>query len=151
MAGYTVSDFGGTISLHLVYDYPNQAKQQSVIRFSEVAAYHFVHTGAAVINNISELPLVELLARVGPHLTEWWRGHGGYALWDDDPARYRAKLEGSDYRAWTIDSAIGFEGFVIAKAVAQVEPNPQGRADGRQPSRSEINRISASAASRRSP
>ena len=66
-----------------------------------------------------ELPLGNLLLQVGDRLEEWWRQHGGYSLWNDDRETYRAKLEENGYRAWTIDSAIGFEGFVIAKAVAQ--------------------------------
>lgn len=29
LAGYTVSDFGGTVTLHLIYDYPGQAREES--------------------------------------------------------------------------------------------------------------------------
>jgi hypothetical protein len=151
LAGYMVSDFGCTITLHLVYDYPGQAKEESVIQFSEVAAYHFIHTGGAIIVQITEEPIGGLFRRIGGDLAEWWRLHGGYPLWDDDLNTYQAKLEGAGYRSWTIDSAIGFEGFVIAKAVAQKEPNPQGGAKGRQPDHSEASRTSAAAGSRRSP
>ncbi|MBI3416156.1 MAG: hypothetical protein HY043_12735 [Verrucomicrobia bacterium] len=121
LAGYRVSDFGGTISLDLVYDYPPLPKERSTIQFSDVVAYHFVHTGAAILNHIGEETIESLLQRIGSSLVEWWRLHGGYQLWDDDPSKYRAKLEKEGYRAWTIDSAIGFEGFVVAKAVAQLE------------------------------
>jgi hypothetical protein len=123
LAGYTVSDFGSTIALHLIYDYPGQAKEESVIQFADVAAYHFVHTGGAIINDIAEQSMAALFQRIGRDLAEWWRLHGGYQLWDDDLDRYRGKLETAGYHAWTIDSAIGFEGFVIAKAVAQRAPN----------------------------
>jgi hypothetical protein len=119
LAGYTVSDFGGTVTLHLVYDYPSQAKEESVIQFSEVAAYHFLHTGGAIITDITEEPMGGLFRRIGRDLAEWWRCHGGFILWDDNLDTYRAKLEAADYHAWTIDSAIGFEGFLIAKAVVQ--------------------------------
>ena len=124
LTGYEVRDYGGGVVLHLVYDYPGQAKEESSIEFSGVVAYHFVHTGGAIITDLEELPLGDLLLQFGDRLDEWWRQHGGYYLWDDDRERYRAKLEENGYRAWTIDSAIGFEGFVIAKAVAQTEPNP---------------------------
>ncbi len=77
LAGYTVSDFGGTIVFDLVYDYPRQPPETSRIKFSDVAAYHFIHTGGAIILDIAELPLAELLQQVGDQLAEWWRLHGG--------------------------------------------------------------------------
>lgn len=123
LAGYEVRDYGSSILLHLVYDYPGRPKEESLIEFSEVAAYHFVHTGGAIITDLMELPISDLLLRVGDTLTGWWHQHGGYHLWDDDRETYRAKLTGSGYRAWSIGSAIGFEGFVIAKTIAQKEPN----------------------------
>jgi hypothetical protein len=95
--------------------------------------------------------MAALFQRIGRDLAEWWRLHGGYQLWDGDLERYRGKLETAGYHAWTIDSAIGFEGFVIAKAVAQRAPNPQGGANGRQPFSSDTSQTSAAAASRRSP
>jgi hypothetical protein len=123
LAGYEVRDHGRTIILHLVYDYSGRPKEESLIEFSEVAAYHFVHTGGAIITDLKELPIGELLLRVGDQLAGWWHQHGGYHLWDDDRETYRSKLKESGYRAWSIGSAIGFEGFVIAKAIVQKEPN----------------------------
>ena len=119
LADYTVSDFGSTVVLELVYDYPDQPRETSRIKFSDVAAYHFVHTGGATILDITELPVAELLQQVGDRLAEWWRLHGGFAHWSDDRARYLATLEQGGYHAWTIDSAVGFEGFVIAKSVGE--------------------------------
>jgi hypothetical protein len=119
LAGYTVSDFGGTIVLDLVYDYPNRPQEKSRIKFSNVAAYHFIHTGGSIILDIAELPLAELLQQVGDQVAEWWRLHGGFAHWCDDRATYLATLEHEGYHAWTIDSAVGFEGFVIAKSVGE--------------------------------
>jgi hypothetical protein len=119
LAGYTVSDFGGTIVLELVYDYPEKPRETSRIKFSDVAAYHFVHTGGAIIVDIAEVPLAELLRRVGHQLAEWWRQHGGFAHWSDDRGEYLATLEKHGYHAWAIESAVGFEGFVIAKSVGE--------------------------------
>lgn len=124
LAGYRVSDFGATICLELVYDYPGQPKEASVIEFSDVAAYHFVHTGPATMNHIAEDSIEAFLKRHGPSLAEWWRLYGGVHLWHDDPAKYRANLEKKGYHAWTIDSAMGFHGFVVAKAMTGREPNP---------------------------
>jgi hypothetical protein len=121
LTGYSVSDFGGTIVLHLVWDYPGQPRDTSRITFSDVSAYHFVHTGGAIITDIDEVPLSQLIAEVGPLLAEWWRLHGGYAHWSDEPAKYIEILEATGHRGWTIGSAIGFEGFVIAKSVQDAE------------------------------
>ena len=121
LSGYSVSDFGGTIVLHLVYDYPDQPRETSHIKFTDVAAYHFVHTGGAIITDIAEIPLSELIAEIGTQLAEWWKLHGGYAHWSDDSAKYLETLEQSGYHAWTISSAIGFEGFVIVKGIQATE------------------------------
>jgi len=71
LAGYEVRDYGSPIALHLVYDYPGQPKEESLIEFSEVGAYHFVHTGGAIITDLAELPISDLLERVGEELTGW--------------------------------------------------------------------------------
>ena len=121
LAGYSVSDFGSTIVLHLVYDYPDQPHEISRIRFSDVSAYHFIHTGGAIITDLEEVPLSQLIAEIGTQLAEWWRLHGGYPHWSDDRAKYIDTLEQSGHRAWKISSAIGFEGFVIAKSIQATE------------------------------
>ena len=117
LTAYTVSDFGATIVLDLLYDYPEQHREISRIKFSDVAAYHFVHAGGAVILDIAEIPVGDLINGSGDELAEWWRLHGGYIHWREDRTDYIATLEEKGYRAWTIDSAVGFEGFVVAKAV----------------------------------
>ncbi len=124
LAGYRVSDFGATISLDLVYSYSGQPTVLSVIEFSDVAAYHFVHTGPAIMNHIGEESIETFLKRHGKSLAESWRLYGGVNLWNDDLAKYRANLEKEGYHAWTIDCAIGFQGFVVAKAMLGREPNP---------------------------
>ena len=121
LSGYTVSDFGGTIVLELVYDYPDQPREISRIRFSDVAAYHFIHTGGAIIVDIAEVSIPEFVHKIGDQLAEWWQQHGGYPHWSDDQPKYIETLEQGSYHAWTINSAVGFEGFVIAKTAAQTE------------------------------
>ena len=117
LEGYTVSKFGGEIVLDLVSD---ESDKTSKIRFADVAAYHFVHTGGGIILEITERPIAELIHQVGDQLAEWWRLHGGFQHWSDDRAKYIAILEQHGYRAWTIESAVGFEGFVIAKSLREV-------------------------------
>jgi hypothetical protein len=113
---YTVSKFGGEIVLDLVSD---DSDETSKIRFADVAAYHFVHTGGGIILEITERSIAELIHQVGDQLAEWWRLHDGFQHWSDDRAKYIATLEQHGYHAWTIESAVGFEGFVIAKSVGE--------------------------------
>jgi hypothetical protein len=128
LESYTVSRFGADITLHLVYDDADQRRETSVIRFSDVEAYHFVHTGGAIITDIAVIPVAELLGRVGDQLAEWQRLHGGYSHWRDTPSAYAAALHQQGYRAWTIDSAIGFAGFVIGRAAEEVEREVDAKA-----------------------
>jgi hypothetical protein len=125
LTGYLVADSGATVTLHLSYDYSGKPKEESFIQFSEVAAYHFIHTGGAIIAEIYEEPMEDLFLRIGSNLAVWWRCHGGYVHWDDNLDTYRAKLKAAGYHAWAIDSAIGFEGFIIAKAIAPIHPGSQ--------------------------
>jgi hypothetical protein len=120
LESYTVTRFGAEITLHLVYDYAGQRRETSAIRFSDVEAYHFVHTGGAIITDIAEAPVAEVFARVD-QLADWQRLHGGYSHWHDDRSDYVAALQQQGCRAWTIDSAIGFAGFVIGRAVDEIE------------------------------
>ncbi len=119
LSGYSVSDHGGTITLHLVYDYPGLPKDHSEIEFTAVAAYRFVHTGGAIITEIYEVPLPELIEAIYDELTESWRCHGGFRSWDDDRLKYLLALENDGCRGWRIESAVGFEGFIISKDARQ--------------------------------
>lgn len=124
LAGYEVGEFGTRIVLQLVRDNPGAPRQESFIEFSDVAAYHFIHTGRAIITDIREVALADLLRDVGETLTECWREHGGYLHWSDDREAYRAALESRGYQAWNLASAVGFAGFVIAKSVVQTVASP---------------------------
>ena len=118
--GYAVTKFGGEIDFNLVWDYPNQPFERSRIRFSDVAAYHFIHTGGAIITEITEVPLPSLFDKYGEQISEWWRLHGGFRHWKVERAEYVETLKQKGYSAWLIESAIGFEGFVIAQSVGEI-------------------------------
>ena len=121
LSGYSVRKFGGEIVLHLVYDYPPQPPEESHIRFADVDFYHFVHTGGAIILDIAEISLSDLLDRFSDRMAEWDRQHG-ISRWQDDRAKYQAALEAEALRAWEIASAVGFAGIVIAKTIEDVTP-----------------------------
>ena len=117
LEGYAVKNFGSEIVLDLVWNYPNSSFERSRIHFSEVATYHFIHTGGTIITEITEVSLPDLLAKHGDQLAGWWRLHGGLPHWKDDRAEYIETLQQKGYSAWTIHSATGFEGFVIGRAI----------------------------------
>ena len=117
LEGYAVTNFGSEIVLDLVRNYSKPLPERSRIHFSDVATYHFIHTGNTIITEITETSLSDLLAKYGDQLTEWWRLYGGILHWKDDRAGYIETLQQKGYSAWTIHSAIGFEGFVIARAI----------------------------------
>lgn len=119
LSKYEVSDGGETITFHLVHGYPGEETDDSCIRFSNVALYNFVHTAGAIISNIEELPVAELLQDIGAEVAEWHRLYG-IKLWKDGFEHYVASLQVGGYRAWRIESAIGLNGFVIAKSVKNV-------------------------------
>ncbi len=116
LSSYEVSDRGETITLHLVYGYPDQEADQSCIRFSDVALYNFVHNDNAIIVDIDEVAIPELIEDIGSDIVEWDRMYR-VKLMSDSLEGYSLKLQTENYKAWRIESAIGFYGFVIAKAV----------------------------------
>ena len=113
---YEVSDRGETIIFHLVYGYPEEETDESHIKFSNVALYNFSHTTSAIITDIEEIEISDLMQESGNEITEWNRMHG-VRFWKDDLQNYNLQLQAEGYKAWRIVSAIGFYGFVIAKTV----------------------------------
>jgi hypothetical protein len=127
LEGYAVTKFDGEIVLDLIWNYPDSPSERSRIRFSDVAAYHFIHTGGAIITNITDMPLPDFFSEYGDQIAEWWRLHGGFLHWKDERAEYIETLKQKGYSAWSIDSAIGFQGFVIARSVGEDASDLQHR------------------------
>jgi hypothetical protein len=116
LRGYQVSHLGSVITLDLVYDYPQQPKRESMIRFEGVRLYHFVHSAVAIITDIDEEPLAEVLKEHATEI-ESWAVQQGVNDWRSGIAELISTYSEQGLRAWTINSAIGFVGFVIASAV----------------------------------
>lgn len=114
---YEVSDKEKTITFHLVYDYPNTEKIESCIKFNDVALYHFEHTDGSIITDIGELPIPKLITEISVDLKEWQHWYS-VRFFNGSIPDYVSYLQTEGYRAWRIDSAIGFYGFVIAKQVS---------------------------------
>lgn len=118
--GYTVRDSGGNLVLHLSLDSEHDGRVESRIEFTGVSVYHFVHTGGAILTEIVEMPVRELVKQEQAFLSE--AAHKlGLRNWNQDLADFITCLEQQGLRAWGIGSAIGFEGFVVARAVSGTE------------------------------
>ena len=120
LRGYTVSDFGGTIVLHLVYDYPGQPEERSDIEFSDVICHHFIHGSSAIIVGIDEEPIAEFVREEEQFLSGLATKHG-LNYWHTDASEYGKTLEREGFHVWRFASAIGFAGFVMARDVRQLE------------------------------
>jgi hypothetical protein len=120
LRGYTVSDFGSTIVLHLVYDYPGQPKERSDIEFSDVICHYFIHGSSAIIIRIDEEPIAEFIREEEQLLSSLATKHG-LNYWHTDASEYVRTLERKGFRVWRIASATGFGGFVMARNVRQRE------------------------------
>jgi len=113
--GYTVSDRGKTVVLHLRWDYPGSPQDPSNIRFSDVALYHFTHTSGAKITDVEETSVAELIENLAPTLAGWNRIYG-LRGWRTSAADYATDLQAAGLKAWRIHAAVGFAGFIIARA-----------------------------------
>lgn len=117
LTGYEVANRGQTVKLNLEYDYPDQEKHRSFIQFHEVALYSFIHTDGAIILDIEQVSVAELVMANSAVISEWSRKYS-VRFWQGDLEESSATLVNGGYQAWIIESAIGFYGFVIAKSVS---------------------------------
>lgn len=120
LRGFTVSESGRKIELHLVYDHPGRTERDSHIEFTDVACYHFSHTEAAIIAGIDEEPLSDFVQKEEGFLVSS-ATQDGLRLWHSDLHDYLRRFEEGGYHAWRLSSAIGFSGFVVAQAVNEKE------------------------------
>ena len=119
LRGYSVSEGGRKIELHLAVDRPGAAQQSANIEFAGVVCYNFSHTEDAIITRIDEEPLRDFVSREGAFL-ESAATNDGLRLWHHDLGDYLRRLEEGGYHAWRLESAIGFSGFVVAREIRQM-------------------------------
>jgi hypothetical protein len=113
---YSVEQFGSRIALDLVFDHPGRKKEESRIVFTEVACYSFDHSAGAIITEIEEVE-IESLAQEEEQKLSFFAQQHGLKHWRTDLSDYVATLRKEQLRGWRIGSAIGFGGFVIARAI----------------------------------
>ncbi|MEY4588776.1 MAG: hypothetical protein RL497_852 [Pseudomonadota bacterium] len=119
LSKYEVSDRGETIILHLLYEYAGEETDESHIKFSNVALYNFVHTSGTIITDIEEIPVADFIQKISKDVIEWNRMYS-VNFWKDSLENYIHTLQTEGYKAWSIESAIGFYGFIIAKSVSDI-------------------------------
>jgi hypothetical protein len=123
LSGYSVLERGTRIILHLVWDYPTEQRLENHIEFSDVAAYRFIHSDGAIITDIEEAPIAAYLKAEEAFILSAAK-QNGLRYCERDLRGYEAYLEKEGFRYWSIGSAIGFEGFVVAKAVGELTSSP---------------------------
>jgi hypothetical protein len=116
LRGYSVENFGSHIVLDLVYEYPSKDRHESRIEFSGVVCYSFQYTTGAVITNIEEMEVATLVKEEEALLAAFAQQYG-LKYWKRDISDYIDTLRKERFRAWRIESAIGFSGFVIGRSV----------------------------------
>lgn len=117
LESYEAFDRGESITFNLVYGYPGEETDTSIIKFTGVALYHIINTTGAIITDIEEVSIDALLSEASSEVIEWNRMYR-VKHWKSDLASYVMYLENHAFKAWEITSAIGFYGFVIAKEVS---------------------------------
>ena len=117
LIGYEVRERGETVALDLLFDYPEREKLKSRITFHNVAIHNFTHTDSAIIFDIEELSVSALFKEVGGAIAGWAKSQSVRG-WSSDLMHYEQYLGSNGYKAWRIESAIGFYGFVVAKTVS---------------------------------
>lgn len=118
LAGYAVSDGGSSIRLHLRWPYAASERADTCIDFDGVALYRFIHTQGAILTDIEERDIGAILDEHEDDLSACARQQG-VAGWRTSFAAYKDHLRGAGLKGWTVDSAIGFSGFVIARRMHQ--------------------------------
>lgn len=116
LTSYSVRDDGTRIVLHLLWNYPGQKKREHDVQFSGVGAYRFVHGGGSILTEVDEAPIRTFIDAEHSFIRHT-ASQVGLRHWSGDICAYRTYLEREGFRYWTIGSATGFQGFVVAQSV----------------------------------
>ncbi len=128
LRSYSVNDFGSTITLDLIFDYPGSRVRISNIRFNEVILYNFIHLGGTIITDICTTSLKEALTENDIDLVKASKRLGGLKLHEkEDESSLISKIEKKNYSTWSIESAIGFCGFIVCRSI-DADETEQGAA-----------------------
>ena len=117
-----VYDRGTRIVMTLSWDYPGQSRPPSVVEFSGVVCYRFSQTGGAIISGIEEMSSEEVVRDEQEFIVSVARADGLKCL-NGTFAAFMRELEANKIRAFRIESAVGFTGFILASDLKDLSHN----------------------------
>ncbi len=119
LRGYTVRDYGGSIILDLVSG--SEPERSTLLEFSGVESYRFLHTGGAIITYILKVPFMDAIRETGADFVRDCRQHGGLSVACDSNEEYGLHFDSEGLNTWLIHSAIGFTGMVVARSLESAQ------------------------------
>lgn len=99
------------------YDEKREPKE---ITFEGVAGYNFRDAVGCVIFDIEEREMKAFLDEHASEFSTSYRTFGFPAFWREEMQEVVEDLKA--YRAWIIDSSIGFDGWVVARVLTEADP-----------------------------
>jgi hypothetical protein len=117
-----VLDHGSRIVITLSWDYPGDPRPLSVVEFTGVICYRFSQTSGAVITAIEEMSSEEVARDEQEFIVSVARTDG-LRFWNGTFAGFFRDLRANRVRAFRIESAVGFSGFVLAEDLIDLSHN----------------------------
>jgi hypothetical protein len=118
----SVHENGTRIVLTLSWDYPGEPRPLSVIEFSGVVCYRFSQTGGAIITEIKEMNSEDVARDEQEFIISVARADG-LKFWNGTFAAFFRDLRANKIRAFGIQSAVGFSGFILASELKDLSHN----------------------------
>lgn len=115
LRGYAVRDYGQSIILDLTSG--SEPERTTLLTFSGVESYRFLHTGGAIVTCILKVPFMEAVREIGADFSTEFRRHGGLSVSFECNEEYGAYFEKEGLHTWLILSAIGFAGMIVARCL----------------------------------
>ncbi|MBC7979132.1 MAG: hypothetical protein H7Y36_01045 [Armatimonadetes bacterium] len=119
LRGFTVQDYGQSIILDLTSGF--EPKRVTILEFSGVVSYRFLHTGGAIITYILEVPFMDAVRETGADFPQEFREHGGLSVDFKSNEEYGTYFENEGFHTWLIHSAIGFIGMVVGRGLGSAQ------------------------------
>jgi hypothetical protein len=122
LRGYTVGDYGRCIILDLMSG--SAPKRETLLKFTGVESYRFLHTGGAIITYILKVPFMDAIRETGADFTRELIQHGGLSVSFGSNEEYGLHFENKGFHTYLIHSAIGFAGMVVARSLESPQAQP---------------------------
>ena len=117
-----VLDHGARIVMTLAWDYPGESRPLSFVQFSGVVCYRFSQTGGARITAIEEMSTADVVRDEQEFIVSVARTDG-LRFWNGTFSAFLRELDANRIKAYRIESAVGFSGFVLANDYKELSHN----------------------------